>query len=85
MLIAKDDDIKKAAVVISLFVNMLSNFWFFLEEQQQKNKIPFQKVVTMKKALLWWNDKQVTPMLSGDELDKTFWCRFTTLAISIYA
>ena len=50
MSIAKDDDIKKAAVAISSFV-MLSNFRFFLEEQQQKNKIPFQKVVTMKKAL----------------------------------
>ena len=52
MLIAKDDDVKKTVVVISLFVNMLSNFRFFLEEQQQKNKIPFQNFVTMKKVLL---------------------------------
>ena len=75
---------KKAAVAISSFVNALSNFRFFLEEQQQKNKIPFQKVVVMKKALLWLNNKQNTPMLSGDELDKKFWCRFTFLAISVH-
>ena len=85
MLTAKDDDAKKAAVVISLFVNTLSNFRFFLEEQQQKNKIPFQKVVTMKKALPWLCGRQNTPMLLGNELHKTCWCHTTTLIISVHA
>ena len=70
--------------MISSFVNVLSNFRFFLEEQQQKNKIPFQKVVTMKKALLWWNDQQNTPMLSGDEQHKSHWHDQTILTISIH-
>ena len=51
MLIAKDDDIKKAAVVISLFVNVLSNFRFFFGETATEKQNSFSKSCYYEKSI----------------------------------
>ena len=50
MLIAKDDDAKKAGVVTSLFVNMLSNFSAQHEQKSKEKQNSFSKSCSNKKS-----------------------------------